>query len=69
MVIKKCTKSIACDICGCGNKADIFIKKDNDSNDYYSLKLCSDCAEEIKKVLSLKTKKEKKSNGEENSKN
>ena len=69
MVINKCTKQIACDICGCKNKADYFIKKDKDSSDYYSLKLCNTCIEEIKKLLSSINKKEKNNDGEKNSKN
>ncbi|MBQ3234797.1 MAG: hypothetical protein IJA97_01390 [Clostridia bacterium] len=51
MIIKKSDTPIVCDIGGCGKMAEFFIKKDEKSSDYYSLKLCRDCATEIKNLL------------------
>ena len=59
MIAIKTTKSIVCDVNGCENTAVYFIKKDNEENDFYSLKLCENCAKELKSVLTAVLKKEK----------
>ncbi|MBR6737848.1 MAG: hypothetical protein IKL82_05750 [Clostridia bacterium] len=59
MIAIKTTKSIVCDVNGCSNKAVFFVKKNNDENDGYSLKLCATCAKELVKALNVAIKKEK----------
>ncbi len=59
MIAIKTNKTIVCDVNGCGKTAVYFIKKDNAENDYYSLKLCQNCARELKSVLTNVLKKEK----------
>lgn len=57
MIIKRTETPIVCDMGGCENTATYFIKNDVTSNDYYSLKLCKDCAVKIKNLLVKELKK------------
>ena len=57
MIIKRSSTDIVCDVCGCSNKADFFIKSTDGESDFYSLKLCKDCAVKIKNLLSKELKK------------
>ena len=59
MIAIKTNKSIVCDVNGCGKPAVYFVKNDSSENDYYSLKLCKECAKELKTVLTEVLKKEK----------
>lgn len=63
MIIKKSSTPIVCDMGGCKNKADYFIKIDSGASDYDSFKLCKDCALKIKTLLVKELKKEKGSEG------
>lgn len=60
MIIEKTEKHIVCDMGGCKDEAKYFVKIDESSNSYYSLKLCENCAKELFKLLKKEfTKKEK----------
>ena len=62
MIIKKCKTQIVCDVNGCNNQAEFFIKKEEDSIDYYSLKLCKNCAMEIKNLITKEVRKKEQGN-------
>ena len=59
MILKKTNKPIVCDIGGCSNKASYFITKKEGQSEYYSLKLCKECAQELSANLIKQLKKEK----------
>ena len=59
MISEKSKVKIVCDMAGCNNEASYFIKKDSSESNYDSLKLCSDCAKELSKILNKTIKKEK----------
>ena len=46
MKVIKNTKKIVCDMPGCHQNADFFIKKSEEVSDGESLKLCKQCAKE-----------------------
>ncbi len=54
MIITEVNVPIVCDMGGCKNTAKYFIKKQLDSTDFYSLKLCENCAKEILQLLNSK---------------
>lgn len=54
MIITEVNVPIVCDMGGCKNTAKYFIKKQVDSTDFYSLKLCENCAKEILQLLNSK---------------
>ena len=57
MIIKQIKTPIVCDVNGCDNTAEIVIKKTVEESDYYGLKLCKDCAVNIKKLLASNFRK------------
>ncbi len=59
MIIKISDKPIVCDMGGCKSKAKYFVKKKEGQTDYYSLKLCADCAKKLSTELAKTLKKEK----------
>ena len=59
MTLKKTDKSIVCDMGGCSNKASYFITKKQGQSEYFSLKLCVDCAKELSNIIAKQLKKEK----------
>ncbi len=61
MILTKVNVPIVCDMGGCKKTAKYFIKKQTDANDFYSLKLCEDCAREIYKLLKSEIQKGNKS--------
>ncbi len=64
MIITEVNVPIVCDIGGCKNTAKYFIKKQVDSTNFYSLKLCENCARELSRLLNDKiSEKGKKSEG------
>ncbi len=63
MIIKRSSAPIVCDVCGCNNKADFFIKSTENESDFYSVKLCKSCAVQIKNLL-VKELKKKESESE-----
>lgn len=54
MIITDVNVPIVCDMGGCKNIAKYFIKKQVDSTNFYSLKLCENCAREIRELLNDK---------------
>lgn len=60
MKIVKIKTPIVCDIGGCKNTAIYSVKKQEDSNDLYTLKLCENCAKELFSELKKEFKKEVK---------
>ena len=59
MIFKRTNKSIVCDMGGCSNKAVYFITKKQGQTEYFSLKLCKECAVELSALISKQLKKEK----------
>ncbi len=59
MIIEKTNSPIVCDMGGCSNKAVYFIRKKVGQSQYYSLKLCDECAKELSAQLGKFYKKEK----------
>ena len=59
MIIKKVNTPIVCDMGGCSKKAIFFVEKKVGQSNYFSLKLCQDCARELSVELSKALKKEK----------
>lgn len=59
MILKKTNKSIVCDMGGCSNKASYFICKKQGQTEYFSLKLCAECAKELAVAINKQLKKEK----------
>ncbi len=59
MILKTTNKPIVCDMGGCSNKASYFISKKQGQTEYFSLKLCSECAKELSAVITKQLKKEK----------
>ncbi len=59
MIIKKTDKPIVCDMGGCSNKASYFITKKQGQSEYFSLKLCLECAKELSVLINKEFKKEK----------
>ena len=59
MIIEKVNTPIVCDMGGCSNKASFFVKKKLGQSQYFSLKLCKECAKELSAQLSKTLKKEK----------
>ena len=57
MIITRVNVPIVCDMGGCKNTAKYFIKKEEDSGNFDSLKLCDNCAEELLQLLKEKTQK------------
>ena len=51
MKIFKCNNQITCDIKGCIDLASFYIKKDEFSSDGDALKICKNCAKNLKKLL------------------
>ena len=60
MTITETNVPIVCDMGGCKNTAKYFIKKQVDSNNFYSLKLCENCAKEMLELLNDKVSKKGK---------
>lgn len=58
MKITKCNVPITCDVKGCSNLTEFYVKKDELSSDSDALKLCKNCAKSLLKSLekALKTK-------------
>lgn len=52
MQIENLKPSVVCDIVGCNNLAEFYIKKNETSKLYDSLKLCPKCACGVLKALS-----------------
>lgn len=63
MEIVEIKNHIVCDMEGCRNEADYYIKNSQSVSNYYSLKLCKDCAKKLNKLLT-KTLKNKEKNQE-----
>lgn len=59
MIIESVNTPIVCDMGGCFNKASYFVKKKRGQSEYYSLKLCEECAKELRTELTKTLKKEK----------
>lgn len=59
MIINVSTKHIVCDMGGCKNKAKYFVKNKEGQTEYYSLKLCPECAKKLSAELTKTLKKEK----------
>ena len=59
MKVVKCNEKIVCDISGCSNVANYFLKKNESDKNYDSLKLCANCANKILTALTCEFKKEK----------
>ena len=59
MIINLSNKPIVCDMGGCKNKARYFVKKKEGQTEYYSLKLCPECAKKLSVELAKALKKEK----------
>lgn len=57
MIIVETKTPIVCDMAGCKNTAKYFVKKEEGSNAFYSLKLCEDCAKELFTALKKEFKK------------
>ncbi len=51
MKVIKCKNKITCDIKGCSNLSHFYIKKDEFSSDSDALKICKNCAKNLKKSL------------------
>ncbi len=51
MKVIKNTKKIVCDMAGCHQNAEFFIKKNEEVGDGESLKLCKQCAKETYQSL------------------
>ena len=62
MQIENSKPSVVCDIVGCNNLAEYYIKKSENSKLYDSLKLCPKCAVGVLKVLSEVYKVKEKNN-------
>lgn len=62
MQIENLKPSVVCDIVGCNNLAEYYIKKSENSKLYDSLKLCPKCACGVLKVLSTVYKVKEKNN-------
>lgn len=63
MEIEKLKANVVCDIAGCTNVAKVFIKKDQATLPYDSLKLCPHCAGGLFKLLSKIVNSKEKKNG------
>lgn len=59
MIINVSNKHIVCDMGGCKNKAKYFVKNKEGQTEYYSLKLCPECAKKLSAELTKTLKKEK----------
>ena len=59
MIINVSSKHIVCDMGGCKNKAKYFVKNKEGQTEYYSLKLCPECAKKLSAELTKTLKKEK----------
>ena len=59
MIVNVSNKPIVCDMGGCKNKARYFVKKKEGQTEYYSLKLCPECAKKLSAELTKTFKKEK----------
>ncbi len=51
MQIENLKPSVVCDVVGCNNLAEFYIRKNESSKIYDSLKLCPKCASEVLKAL------------------
>ena len=60
MIIVKTENSIVCDMGGCKNKAKYFVKIEEDSIAFDSLKLCEDCAKNLYNLLKKEFGKKEK---------
>ncbi len=58
MIINVSSKHIVCDMGGCKNKAKYFVKNKEGQTEYYSLKLCPECAKKLSAELTKTLKKE-----------
>ena len=51
MKLFKCNDKITCDIKGCSNLSQYYVKKEENCSDSDALKICKDCAKKLYKSL------------------
>lgn len=59
MVVKKVKTTVKCDVFGCTNTAEYFVKKSEKTYDGDSVMLCAECAKGIADYIRNKNKENK----------
>ena len=60
MEIYESKSHIVCDMGGCRNETKYFIKNNINDSNYYSIKLCEECAKKLSKLLAKTLKNKEK---------